>query len=252
MNTLDKLQKTEPQNHRSSMKSCKSTERDLARTCRVRSAHHRNPKVSGFLFQMKRCVERIMKFERIRTPHSPFQNPLFTAMRLGVFSFFFLAFSLAQFQAPDPEMQKKLEPYFNLMETVGLLVELDSSDTPISAEQATQLLPILNELKTSPGYTADHATELLDTIELSILTTEQLTWMDGKLLERMQQGPPGGPSSGNGQLPSGPPSGDGQGSPPGGFFQKIMHGEPVNTFTDNPNAMSRLDELIKLLTQKIS
>lgn len=201
------------------------------------------PNINGFLFQTKWCA--------LHTLQSQFQNLLFTTMGLGVFSIFFLAFSLAQ-PAFDPEIQKKIEPYFNLMETVGLLLELDSS-LPISSEQATQLLPILNELKTSPGYTADHATELLDTIELSILTTEQLTWMDGKLLERMQQGPPQGdgqgfdPSAGLPPGHGGPPGGG-----PGGFFQKIMQGEPVNTFTDNPNAMSRLEELITLLSQKTS
>jgi hypothetical protein len=166
------------------------------------------------------------------------------AKKVLVFGMFVLATTFAQ--APDPMMREKITPYLNLMETVGLLLELDSSDLPLTSEQALQLLPILTELKTSSGYTSEYAAELLEKIELSIVSLEQLIWMDGKLLERMEQGSSDSPGPGQA-------SPDAQGPRPGGaggMFQKIMQGEPVNVFTDNPAAMSRLEELMASLNAK--
>ncbi len=190
---------------------------------------------------------------------------------LLVLGSFLLSFALAQFQGPSPEMRAKMEPYFNLMSSVSLLLELEkTSDLPLSSEQAAQLLPILNELKTSQGYTAGHATELLDTIELEILSPEQLVWMDGEFLKQQEArqngggggffGRPGGQNDGgnantanaNGGTPSTGGPGGRAGGPggQGGFFQRIMDGEPVNLFLDNPNATAVLDELLGLLSAK--
>ncbi|MCA9835290.1 MAG: hypothetical protein KC422_00180 [Trueperaceae bacterium] len=178
-----------------------------------------------------------------------------------------LAQPQGQFQGPSPEMRAKMEPYFNLVTTVSLVLELEkNSDLPLSSEQASALLPLLSELSTSPGYSSERASELLDTIELDILTPEQLIWIDGEFLKRQETGPearggffggppPGGqngtpPQQANGNAPAnGGPGGRGG---PGGFFQKIMAGEPVNMFSDNPNAQALLNELIELERAKLN
>jgi hypothetical protein len=189
-------------------------------------------------------------------------------MKRNLLSLLALTFSLAlaqgQFQGPSPELRAKLEPYFNLMGTVGLVLELEkSSDLPLSPEQAQLLLPILNELASSAGYTPEHASELLDTVELEILSPEQLIWIDSEFLKRQeaaQNGERGGffggsPPGQAGAPPQGQDRNGSQGRPggpgdPGGFFQKIMAGESVNMFSDNENAKALLDELITLVSAK--
>ncbi len=174
---------------------------------------------------------------------------------------------------PSPEMRALIEPYTNLISSIGLILELEkTSDLALSSEQAALIMPILTELDSSLGYDADRAVELLDTMELEILTINQLTWIDGEFLRRQEAaqnggggfaGRPQGAQFGQGQQNSedgqregqrNPEGGQGQGprqGGAGGFFQRIIAGEPVNMFTENENAALVLDELIALLTPKL-
>lgn len=185
-----------------------------------------------------------------------------------------LTFAFAQPQggAFNPEMRALIEPYTNLITSVGLILELEkTSDLAFSAEQVALIMPILTELDTSVGYDADRALELLDTIELEILTIDQLTWIDGEFLRRQEvaqnegglAGGFGGARPQGAQAGQGPrnPEGQGQRNPEGqgqrqggqaGFFQRIIAGEAVNMFTENENAGATLDELIALLSTKLN
>ncbi|MCA9839925.1 MAG: hypothetical protein KC422_23655, partial [Trueperaceae bacterium] len=138
-----------------------------------------------------------------------------------------IGFSFAQPQGSNPEIAAQMEPYFNLISSVGLMLELEkTSDLPVSAEQAALLAPILNELANSPGYSSERAAELLDTMELDILTSDQLIWMDTEFLRRQeaaQTGEEGGFFGGFGGTPPGgtPPNGPG-----GGFGGPPPEGAP--------------------------
>lgn len=181
--------------------------------------------------------------------------------------------ALAQRQAPDPELFARFEPYINLTITVTLVLELEQeSELPLTPEQAAQLMPVLLELDTSPGYTPERAGELLDAIELEVLTLEQLIWIDGVFLERQEAAAEGGGRGGFGGGQAGPfgggagqggqPGGGqnpGGGGRPGGVFQQLANGEPINLFASNPGfgddrgqgPGALLDELIVLVQAKL-
>ncbi len=183
-----------------------------------------------------------------------------------------LTLSFAQPQGgPNPEIRAMMEPYINLLSSVGLMLELEkTSELPISVAQAELLLPILNELETSAGYDSERAMELLDMMELEILSIEQLTWMDGEFIKRQEQAQNGGGRGGffGGGRPQGQADrgeggqaegGQGRGQQgaqgqrqggPGGFFQRLSAGEPINMFVENEGAGAVLDELIELLSAK--
>ncbi len=188
------------------------------------------------------------------------------------------SFSFAQPQGGggNPELRALIEPYTNLTTTISLMLELEQhsveqdSDLQISSEQAARLSPLLNELATSAGYSPERATELLDTIELDILTGEQLIWIDSAFLRREEaraEGDTTQASGTNGGLDE-PPAGQqprqqgqqgqrgqqGQqrgSNEAGGIFQRLSAGEPINMFADNDNAKTVLDELIALLDAKL-
>lgn len=178
-----------------------------------------------------------------------------------------LGAALAQRQAPDPELFARIEPYIDLTITVALVLQLEiDSDLPLGPEQAAQLMPILLELDTSPGYTPERAGELLDAIELEVLTIEQLIWIDGAFLAQQEaategggRGPFGRFGGGQGGQDGGQGREPGDGQRPGGLFQRLANGEPINLFADEqgfgndqgqgPSAL--LDELIQQVQAKL-
>ncbi|MEM7734779.1 MAG: hypothetical protein AAF267_03230 [Deinococcota bacterium] len=181
-----------------------------------------------------------------------------------------LSFAQPQNGGGNPELRALMEPYTNLTTTIGLLLELEQhaveqgSDLQISSEQAARLSPLLNELATSAGYSPERATELLDTIELNVLTGEQLIWIDGAFLRREEArarpdsnqdtDPTGTPPARQqrGQRGQQDPQRQQRGPNAGGdIFQRLSAGEPINMFADNENAKTVLDELIALVDAKL-
>jgi hypothetical protein len=184
-----------------------------------------------------------------------------------------LAAAAAQPQAPDPELRARIEPYLELTRTVALVLQLErDSGLPLTPAQAEQLIPLLIELDSSPGYSVERAVELRDAIELEVLTGEQLIWIDGTFLAQQEAAAAGGGTAPFGRFGGGGPGtagnggfagpGGGQrqngaggaGGPGGGnrgLFQQLANGEPVNLLAGDQGAGALLDELITLVQPKL-
>ncbi|MFT2722318.1 hypothetical protein ACMT4L_20210 [Deinococcus sp. A31D244] len=86
-----------------------------------------------------------------------------------------------------PEMQarlKAMQPITDLAQTVRLLPDLEKNRaTALSKAQAAQLLPILTTLQKAAAVQPNDAKKYLTQIEDKILTSKQLTALDGLFLK---------------------------------------------------------------------
>lgn len=86
-----------------------------------------------------------------------------------------------------PEMQarlKAMQPITDLAQTVRLLPDLEKNRaTALSKAQAAQLLPILTTLQKAAAVQPNDAGKYLTQIEDKILTSKQLTALDGLFLK---------------------------------------------------------------------
>ncbi|MCD0169850.1 hypothetical protein [Deinococcus sp. 23YEL01] len=148
-----------------------------------------------------------------------------TALTLGAAS----AQQSAQRQM-TPEMQarlKAMQPVTDLAQTVRLLPDLEKNKaTALSKAQAAQLLPILTTLQKAAAVQPNDARKYLTQIEDKILTSKQLTALDGLFLkaekereaQRAQTQGQGGGNRPAGQGVGRPDqNGQGQGGQPGQF-----------------------------------
>ena len=139
-------------------------------------------------------------------------------------------------QAQPERMLENYKPVIDLTTQIVALLEMETTtDLALSAEQATELAPMLEYLQTSDTLTTDEALAYQTQLSEDILTPEQRDWM----LSRAQEV--------SGELFNS------QSRPPGGFglAMKLMVGEPVNLVKEGPGKDS-LNELAELVAAKAS
>jgi hypothetical protein len=153
------------------------------------------------------------------------------------------SFASAQPGPPDPKMLEKYKPWFELQNMVNILLEMDKQPgLAFNRGQAKKATPILKDLGSRAELKLKEATVITLKLEEEVVTTKQLTWIDGERLRRAEEQ----------RKNDGRPSFSGTGFPGPKVFAMIgamQNNTPFNPFNGGP-AEDDLKKLLGLLEKR--
>jgi hypothetical protein len=153
------------------------------------------------------------------------------------------SFAIAQVGPPDPKMIEKYKPWFELQNMVNIMLEMDKKPGfAFDSNQAKKATPILKDLGSRVELKLKDARAITLKLEEEVVTTKQLTWIDGERLRRAEEQ----------RKNDGRPSFAGTGFPGPKVFAMIgamQNDKPFNPFNGGP-AEDDLKKLLGLLEKR--